>query len=469
MESQIQFGTAQTDITPSPGALMAGQPFACRAQGVESPLYATALTIATGDQPLMIISCDTLLITNDLARRLEQALAAATHIPPTQIVLAATHTHSGPSVTAILGSAMDQSYCELFCRRVTEAARRSVENLQPGRLELAAGECPGYAFNRRFIMSDNTIETHPLKADPQIARPEGPDSTRLMTWIGRDLKGQPKAAIVNFGCHATVLERTNVQISSDYPGKATAALREQLGGKTLALFLQGACGNVCQVNPRDPSRHEVGLAWSRTMGCALAERAVELTPQAQPAVGPLRVLTHTLNLPRRAIAPDLLAWAQAHRPANPPAPVPALSDYGVELFNEQRGPKLALEQFFKTVYWDDFYAREILILDRLSREQPLMPLTLKVVAQNNWAMVTVPGELFVEWSHQIVAHSPFEFTAVVELANGWNGYLPTREAFQRPGGYETKAVTSTMLGPEAGDRVFETTTKLLTAAYQRQG
>ena len=100
----------------------------------------------------------------------------------------------------------------------------------------------------------------------------------------------------------------------------------------------------------------------------------------------------------------------------------------------------------------------------MRQQQPEMPFRITVIAQDNWAMVTLPCELFVEWSLAIYEKSPFEHTTVVELANGWNGYVPTTKAFEHQGGYETKELTSTMLVPQAGDMILETVLNMLESA-----
>ena len=52
------------------------------------------------------------------------------------------------------------------------------------------------------------------------------------------------------------------------------------------------------------------------------------------------------------------------------------------------------------------------------------------------AVVTLPGEVFVDLGLAIRAASPFATTLVIELANDGPGYLPTRKAFAE-GSYET--------------------------------
>lgn len=459
----MQIGFAQVDITPPLGTPMGGQPCEYRAKGVETRLYARAMCLDDGQTTVLIASGDILLIPNGLAADTCREAMEATGVPEANVVVCATHTHSGPSTVQVLGADFDATYLETLRRKIVEALTLAHKNRQDGVLHVGEGELDGYAFNRRFLMSDGTIETHPLKLDPHIVQPEGPDSAAIRTFYATDLRGEPLGAAVSFGCHATVMHRSNELIGADYPGKVSETVGHSLGRDAVSLFLQGACGNICQVNPMDSSRMEVGSEWAERMGRAIGERAVEIVRQhAVEARGPLRVITETIEIPRRIIPPALAAWANEHEPTG--AGPPVLSDYGAEVYGQVKPPVMALEQVFKTSFWADFYASEIRKLIQMRQEQPNLPLTIKVVAQDNWAVVSLPCELFVEWSHAICDASPFELTSVVELANGWNGYIPTKSAFERPGGYETKEVTSTMLVPEAGDLVLDAVSKMLEAA-----
>jgi neutral ceramidase len=56
--------------------------------------------------------------------------------------------------------------------------------------------------------------------------------------------------------------------------------------------------------------------------------------------------------------------------------------------------------------------------------------------------------------------SPFPDTFIATLANGWHGYAPTLEAFNR-GGYEPRFAYPSRLAPEAGDRMTDAALELL--------
>jgi hypothetical protein len=73
------------------------------------------------------------------------------------------------------------------------------------------------------------------------------------------------------------------------------------------------------------------------------------------------------------------------------------------------------------------------------------------------ALVTLPGELFVELGLSIKQNSPFETTFVVELANDFPGYIPTKQAFAE-GSYEP---TNSKVMPGGGEMLRDAAIELL--------
>ena len=444
----MKTGFAKIDITPPNGTLMGGQLIAPESSGVESRLFATAMCIDDGDRKTVIVSCDVLMLPNSFVNQVMEEISSG---DIAEVLICTTHTHSGPLTVEVFGEKANVSYMKELKRCIIEAIQTASADCTESELSYVHGELEGYAFNRRFIMNDGTVETHPLRKNPHIVKPEGPDSKDIKLICAKDPKGKILGGALVFACHATVMERNNTLISTDFPGKTVQFLENSTGGTF--LYLQGACGNIGSVNPLDSSMIGVGKDWAEIMGKAIGSKAGELLKAASIESGEkVNVLTRTIKLPRREIAPELLRWAQKHR--NKATFTPELSDYGYELYGEIASGKLALEDYFRTDCWADFYANEIKTLAKDYQSQPELPFTIKIITIGNTAIVSLPCELFIEWQNKIVASSPFENTCVVELSNGWNGYIPTKEAFLRPGGYETKNVTSTMLIPEAGDIMF---------------
>jgi hypothetical protein len=102
-------------------------------------------------------------------------------------------------------------------------------------------------------------------------------------------------------------------------------------------------------------------------------------------------------------------------------------------------------------------ARETVLVSRL---QPTIDAEIHALRLGDCALVGIPCEVFAELGLAIKRRSPFPATGVVELANGCEGYLPTRRAYQQ-GGYEVTPARSSKLAPGSGEAVVETAVALL--------
>ncbi len=85
------------------------------------------------------------------------------------------------------------------------------------------------------------------------------------------------------------------------------------------------------------------------------------------------------------------------------------------------------------------------------------PTWVQALRIGDLALVSAPGELFVELGMAIKRQSPFGQTTLIELANDSVGYLPTRRAFEE-GAYEPEA---SLFGPGNGEQIVDTALGLL--------
>ena len=86
---------------------------------------------------------------------------------------------------------------------------------------------------------------------------------------------------------------------------------------------------------------------------------------------------------------------------------------------------------------------------------------IQAIGINDAVIITNPAELFVEFGLEMKKRSPFKHTFVVELANGYAGYVPTEKAFEE-GGYEVRqTVKTSRLVPEAGNMIVKESIKMM--------
>jgi hypothetical protein len=105
----------------------------------------------------------------------------------------------------------------------------------------------------------------------------------------------------------------------------------------------------------------------------------------------------------------------------------------------------------------EVYARETVLLAKYPASVKAL---LQAIRVGDLGIVSSPCETFVEIGLEIKKKSPFKHSFTIELANGYNGYLPTPEQ-HKLGGYETWRARSSYLEVNAATRITATLLELL--------
>jgi hypothetical protein len=429
----MKAGACEVVIPVSVGGEVPGQWLRRAAAHVRDPLAVSALALESKGRRAAVVSCDVLSLKNRIVADLRSRLSSV--VEPQYLLLAATHTHTGPPVCDALGSTSDEASVEALASIIEQAVRKAFERLEPARLGWASARTPGFAFPRRWRMKDGTVQMHPRKDDPNLVEPESQaDDTLTVLRVSR-ADGSPIALCVNFACHATFVGGGQFY-SADYPGVVRKSAKKALGGEVAVLFLNGPCGDVCQDDVEDRSESRHGEEPMERIGAQLASRAVELAGAASMSEdAALAAASEVIQAAVRAVPEaDLRAaqsWAEGRSLAEAP----------------DTAKEVAL--------------RELLFVEADRSERPVLDIEIAGLRIGDGALVALPGEIFTAIGREIRAGSPFRHTALVELANGCYGYVPTAEAFAG-GGYETWLCRSSRLAPEtakqmvsAGRRVLE--------------
>ncbi|MDH3289073.1 MAG: hypothetical protein OEP48_15305 [Betaproteobacteria bacterium] len=129
------------------------------------------------------------------------------------------------------------------------------------------------SFNRRYVMKDGLVRTHPHRASTELSHVEGPIDPEVGV-IGLRCKGGEMAGcFVNFACHPNVVRGNS--ISAGYPGALSRALRRMEGTQFVTIFGNGAIGNLCQIDVHDATKNCSGRDWADHMGDTLAEKVTQ--------------------------------------------------------------------------------------------------------------------------------------------------------------------------------------------------
>ena len=98
--ASFKTGVGREIITPPIGARLYGYTLDVFCESVHDDLTATAIAFEQGGKRAMLISATVCLINTELSDEIRGKVSAATGIPAANIILSATHTHSGPCTAA---------------------------------------------------------------------------------------------------------------------------------------------------------------------------------------------------------------------------------------------------------------------------------------------------------------------------------------------------------------------------------
>ena len=380
-------GVATVDITPRTSLWMAG--YAARtqpAQGTAQPLHAKALAIEDArGQRFVVVTLDLLGVTTGMSDRIGAAVARRHRVPRERLLLAASHTHSGPVVDAQLLVAYDlspqqisdvEAYTKDLESRIVDVIGAALQALAPATLH-AGHTTATFAANRRV----------------QYA-PDGPVDHRV-PMLRVDVDGTPRAVLFSYACHNTTLQGSHVEWHGDYAGVAQAAIERSRPGLT-ALFMTG-CG--ADSNPKPRGTREL----VEQHGEALARAVRDALPALKPVSGPTRAA---------------MAWPEL--------------PFAAALTADEWKQRFGLE--------DPYVARHQRLMADVKAREGKLPTSQKVPLQvwrfgSDLTLVAIGGEVVVDYALRLRRDHPDDDVWPVGYANDVFGYLPSRRVLDE-GGYE---------------------------------
>ena len=303
-------GTAKVEITPTAeqAVNLAGQPLQLR-----DPLFARVLVLKTPRTSVVIVSVDLIVFASKKVIDEAKARWGVNHI-----ILCATHTHAAPAAKGMIIKppaapdwtrspkapaevidwprlSADPWYAATEAK-VVAAIGQAMQNLFPARMVAGKGpfESAYMAHNRRLIRA-GIVSAMWENPDRRPTKPVDPTVGVIRI---DDMSGKPRAFAVQYACHPVTLLGAGA-VSRDYPGAMVDHIEQQLGPDCMALFLQGASGDL---DPYDLHnlRGENRFTIARQAGISLAKGALQIVRdlKPQPATA-IAVKESLLTIPNR--------------------------------------------------------------------------------------------------------------------------------------------------------------------------
>jgi neutral ceramidase len=433
--AEMMMGVAVRDITPPVGYRMSGYFHERVSTGTHDPLSAKALVLEQNGTAAALVFCDLIGLNREVTDQARELASAATKIPASNILIAATHSHTGPlydgvlrdffHTRAVAGHGHDPlekiiDYPKWLANRLADAIVAAHKSAAAAQVTAASVDQPGLSFNRRFHMKDGSVRFNPGPLNPDIVRVAGPIDPEVSVLRFQPVGGTTPVQLTVFALHLDTVGGT--EYSADYPGYLARA-----NPAVVSLFGSGACGDLNHIDVTRTDQPK-GQAMARHLGETLHATLASAPPG--PALTPqLAVKSTMVPCPLQRFTPEQAAQAQA-----------SMSQVG--------GGDLP---FLAQVEACKILALQSIAQDTLACEVQVFRLS------DTTAVVGLPGEIFVELGLAIKAASPFEHTVVIELCNDAPAYIPTRKAFAE-GSYET---VNSLVAPGGGELLVDAAVGLL--------
>ena len=405
------------DITLPLGTGLAGYFEPRPAKGVYDPLSLNAIAFSDGEESGVIITVDALGMRETFCTEIRELIAQRTGIKADHVILNALHQHTSFVLRPKGGTCalQDKDYIDLLYRKCADAAQMALADMEECTLYVSMQELANpISFIRRYRMKDGQVKTNPGSSWVDIVEPAGKsdNNVRLLRFVR---EGKKDIALVNFCTHPDVIGRS--YISADWPGFVRRFV-EQEHPDAHCLLVNGFQGDVNHFNFQLPKE-------KRTVGSCGYEHSEYMGRQIADTVTALW---------DKGIARTETAVRGAQTAIYNKTRTDGAEDYEIckPIYDEfQKTFKVPENAAIK----DLAYLRRVVEMrtDPIWRRVPI-----SVLAIGDLAFVGLGGEPFSHYAEAIREGAHDKFIVSVCCANGFEGYLPTKQAFEE-GGYEATA------------------------------
>jgi neutral ceramidase len=436
----LRAGAATSNITPALGTAIVGGFAPYPAEHVHDELHARCLVLDDGKTKIALVVCDVLGMHRSVSVEARRLIRESTGIPPENVLISATHTHSAGSVVGENRFLSDQTLDEnqrFTARRIADGVRRAANLLRPAEIAFGTVDIPEHVNNRRWHMREGSkallnpfgkmdkVKTNGPSGSPEMIEPAGPTDPTVSFIALREPNGRLIAVYSAYSLHY-IGGVGGRHISADYYGAYCEALKALQPASReapfVAIMANGTSGDVNNSDFRSPRPRKPPYQHLQDVGNDVAAKVnaaiggVTWRPTAE-----LGARYREAAIAWRPVDAELLAWAkdvEAKAPRLPKGDIPVAAKHATTPDWVQ---KLS-------------YAGRVQLLHQAGAQPAKAPLQLLRIG--DIGIGSIPCETFVEIGLEFKKRSPFAHSFMVSIAHGYFGYLPTPRHFAL-GGYET--------------------------------
>ena len=438
-------GVGRADITPTFSVPLGGYGNSAYRFSTEvlDPLYATCLALRDeAGGTLLLFHLDVICVWPAFGKTVRPMIARATGVPEENILLNATHTHSGPDggmSEGIVDQWKGQAYRELVA-----AAKDAIADLDHcEKVLVGTVETDRLNFVRRYFKENGFCTDNADYGTGEITGHET-EADQEMRIVRFEREKQPPVVVANWQCHPhRTVGGAKTSISSDIIGVMRKKAEKELGVKF--LFLQGGAGNI---NPTTRIPAEQRYTDYKDIGNALYEHLADgLNGMTEVRTGKVGARAEDFTAPYNAENVDDAALLEAA------GEIVRLRDANQW---EQARARCAAVGLSSPYEAGSLVSRAARLANATEA-----PVSVACYAFGDVAIAACPFESFHENETELRERSPFAFTLTLGYSNTHQGYMPSSASWDHRG-YE---VVTSIFARGVGEMAKEHELALLNELY----
>jgi hypothetical protein len=399
-------GFACEVVNPIPGTGLAGWAniYTRLSDEIKDDLRLNCTVLSDGEGVVVLYTVDALYVRDTMLDRVCEYLEKEYGLPAENVIMNATHTHSGPAIHYPDAPGVEE-YLSRFYPALERITQQALQDLAPAKIFTTRLYTQGLNYVRRYVTLDGKkyLGNWGAPIDPEEGRHETQADNEMQ--LVRFVREEKKDIILcNWQCHpctGTVGKENGTVVSPDWPGPFRDAVEEKLG--VHCSFHQGCAGNLVSTT-RIAGERSNGMY--RLKGYEMALLVRQAFRGATCEIQPGKIVAERKNL-TFSRSPD---WMERNK------------------------TKIAQERLY-----------------------------VNVVSMGDLAFATAPCEWHDTCGQYVKFNSPFEMTFVCAYSNGVVSYIPSAYCW-KVGGYEVKMCH---FEPGTGETIAEELVSMLKEQKKR--
>ena len=516
----LRIGWGRRSLNPGKPVAITGQFYLRVSLGESDPVVAEALVIENGRDAAIFVSADMVGLKGGILDMVRAKLRdQAPDIPGDKLVMNATHTHAGPSFSAVKPAVPGMTYMptaeikEFLSTRIADAVVDAWKTRAPGSVAFGYGFATvGHSRRTVYLKDQSTPEERKRNAggfvngkgrmygntaDEFFSHYEAGTDAFANFMFTFDASGKLTGAVVNVPCPAQTNEHAWV-LHAGFWHPVRTKLRAKYGD----IGIVAQCAAAGDLSPRQLHYKAAELRRYKLKYPELYRKLANSDlpyPEGFFRNADEEKARREYDLCERLRAEDIagriasafdevLEWARRDKLSAPvfrhevafvklARRMVSTAEFREDrrIYEELRAEKAKLERagrpIPRTLVSRMNRCKRTLDRYRAQREKPWIETAVHAIRIGDFAFASNRFELFIDYMHRIQGRSPFVQTIVVQLVadpglEGTGSYLATERAVANKG--YSAILQSNQVSPEGGRQLVDFTVGMLKRLYEEK-